>query len=141
MADQDEPTGLPSIPAPKEAGGADQLLSTPTTPPTTILLEVPTQAVETVQRMLAAAADGTLGALLSPAPAPTPKPAGSHQAAQALVSGLLSGLGAKYRDPALSAAARQLEQRMGLRPASGANPAAIAKPPRKPRRKGKGKRR
>lgn len=135
---------------PRPAPAADQSLLAPLTPSppapepsapagTTISVTLPPLSPETAevaQQALSAAVNAI--ANLLPAAARRPKPKGSDPSAQALMAGLLKGLGAKYQDRALTKAGGLLEQRL-----VGAMPAVVAKSakrPRKLRRKGGGKR-
>jgi len=103
-------------------------------------LTVPAEAMAAVVTVVDTIGIGGLLSSLAPA-APAAKPKSSHPAAQAMVAGLLRGLGEKYQDPALSAAGRQLEARLlGFPTAAAAKPQPSKfKPPRNPRREGKGK--
>jgi hypothetical protein len=127
------------------------LLTTPAPEPappagTTISLTLPPltpEHGEMAQQALAAAVNAIGGLLPAATPAPPPKAKGSDLSAQALVAGLLKGLGAKYQDRALTKAGGLLEQRMGLRPAVATKFAVAAKPgksTRKPRVRKGGKR-
>lgn len=114
--------------------------SPPSAPGATTAIHLPTEAVEAVQHLLARGSD-LIGTLSRPA-APSK---GSSREAQALVSGLLQGLGARYQDDNLSKAGQGLEARaLGLPPKaepSKAKPISKAKkgPPRAARKARRGR--
>jgi hypothetical protein len=97
-----------------------------------ITLTLPAEVADVAQQLLARAVDA-VGGLLAPPPA-APAPSRSHPAAQALVAGILQGLGQKYGDRRMSAAGFELEQRARGLP-------VVAKPAGKPQGRTRGKRR
>ena len=87
------------------------------------------------QQVLAKVVD-EIGSLAAPAAAPAPSQ--SHPAAQALMAGVLQGVGTKYKDRRMLEAGQELEQHARALPVPAAKPSS---PIRKPRgRKGKGRR-
>ena len=94
-----------------------------------VKVTVPKETAEAARHLLAngltTGTDALAALLRSVAPAETPKPK-SHPAAQALMSGQLSGLGEKYGDANLGAAGQGLADRLVER-----KPLAAAKPSKK----------
>jgi hypothetical protein len=122
----------PPAPKPSSPGGV------------TLTVNIAPEHAEAAHHALSVAADkvgpmiGELLGLAKPA-AKKPKPTGSSPEAQALVAGLLGGLGQKYEDPGLTKSAQFLARTShGIDPAQarqGIFTAAVAtRPPAKPSR-------